>query len=55
STQPLENARSMLRALVPFYDQDRYFAPDIEKATGLVTSGDFNSLMRDGLLPGAFT
>ncbi|MBW1635986.1 MAG: histidine ammonia-lyase [Deltaproteobacteria bacterium] len=55
STQPLENARSMLRALVPFYDQDRYFAPDIEKATGLVTYGDFNSLMRDGLLPSAFT
>ena len=52
STAHLEKAKGMLRTLVPFYDQDRYFAPDIEKAAKLVTSGAFNSLMMEGLLPG---
>ena len=41
----------MLRELVLFYDQDRYFAPDIEKSNSLITSGALNVLVNDGLLP----
>ncbi len=51
SSEPLERARSMLRENVLFYDKDRYFAPDIHKATALVVSGRFNELIGFGLLP----
>ncbi|MCK5517108.1 MAG: histidine ammonia-lyase, partial [Desulfobulbaceae bacterium] len=51
TSESLEKAKSMLRELVPFYDQDRYFAPDIEKANSLVTSGSLNSLVKEDLLP----
>ncbi len=51
ASEPLEKAKSMLREKVPFYDQDRYFAPDIEKANDLIISGVLNSLVRGGLLP----
>ncbi len=52
-TSPLlENAKEKVRELVPFYDQDRYFAPDIEKASGLALSGNLNFLVPEGLLPG---
>ena len=37
----LEQAKQLLRNEVPFYAQDRYFAPDIEKAKRLVISGLF--------------
>ena len=51
SSEPLEKAKSMLREKVPFYDKDRYFAPDIHKATELVVSGRFNELIDADLLP----
>ncbi len=51
SSASLEKAKSMLRELVPFYDRDRYFAPDIEKADSLITSGTLNSLAIKDLLP----
>jgi histidine ammonia-lyase len=51
SSEPLEKAKSMLREKVPFYDKDRYFAPDIHKATELVVSGRFNELIGADLLP----
>lgn len=47
----LEEAKSMLREKVPFYDKDRYFAPDIAKATKLILSGKFNNLVHQDLLP----
>jgi histidine ammonia-lyase len=47
----LERARKRLRREVPFYDQDRYFAPDIEKVKRLVQGGVFNELAGRGLLP----
>ncbi len=51
-TSPLlEGARAELRRVVPFYDQDRYFAPDIQKAQRLIQTGTFNSLAGPGLLP----
>lgn len=51
TSEVLEKAKAMLRQRVPFYDQDRYFAPDIDKSTSLVLSGDFNSLIDRNLLP----
>ncbi|MEP5765253.1 MAG: histidine ammonia-lyase [Halieaceae bacterium] len=39
SSAALEEARGILRSEVPFYDKDRYFAPDIEKAMGLIEQG----------------
>jgi len=51
SSDPLEKAKNMLREQVSFYDQDRYFAPDIEKASELITSGELNLLVNNGLLP----
>lgn len=47
----LEQAKSMLRKEVNFYDQDRYFAPDIKKSADLVASGSFNPLVTQDLLP----
>ena len=47
----LEQAKAMLRKEVTFYDQDRYFAPDIKKSAALVASGSFNSLVTQDLLP----
>ena len=51
SSEPLEKARSMLRQKVPFYDKDRYFAPDIHQASELVLSGALNQLINAELLP----
>jgi histidine ammonia-lyase len=51
STELLEQAKAELRARVPFYDKDRYFAADIEKANTLLTEAVHNSLMPLGLLP----
>ncbi|RDV26052.1 histidine ammonia-lyase [Alteromonas aestuariivivens] len=34
----LEKVHALLRGAVPFYDKDRYFAPDIENACRLITS-----------------
>ena len=35
---PLESMKALLRSKVPFYDKDRYFAPDIEAAKQLIKS-----------------
>ncbi|QKR98755.1 histidine ammonia-lyase [Sphingomonas sp. CL5.1] len=39
SSATLEAARAAIRAEVPTLDDDRHFAPDMERATALVTSG----------------
>ena len=49
--QLLERARKGLRRHVPFYDRDRYFAPDIEKVKKLVKAGVYNTLIGKGLMP----
>ncbi|HBG04908.1 MAG: histidine ammonia-lyase [Geobacteraceae bacterium GWC2_58_44] len=49
SSPLLEEAKRVLRQEVSFYDQDRYFAPDIEKAKRLVKAGVFKELMGMGL------
>ena len=51
NTSPaLEQARIELRAQVPFYDKDRYFSPDIEKAALLLRRGVLRDLVEDTIL-----
>lgn len=47
----LEDAIALLREVVPFYDRDRYFAPDIARARELIERGVFNRFCPSGLLP----
>ncbi|WP_059411327.1 histidine ammonia-lyase [Cupriavidus basilensis] len=51
SSPPLEQARALLRAEVPYYEKDRFFAPDIEAASRLLAAGGLNALLPAGLLP----
>ncbi|GGQ05509.1 histidine ammonia-lyase [Shewanella litoralis] len=44
-------AKAELRDIVSFYDQDRYFAPDIENSVDLLLSASFNRLLPQGLMP----
>jgi histidine ammonia-lyase len=39
----LESEMAAIRAEVPFYDQDRFFAPDIAAARALVDSGRYRA------------
>ncbi|BDY07081.1 histidine ammonia-lyase [Ferrimonas sp. YFM] len=50
STQ-VEQAKAQLRQRVSFYDKDRYFAPDITKATALLFEAGYNALLPQGVLP----
>ncbi|HBY5620223.1 histidine ammonia-lyase, partial [Acinetobacter baumannii] len=47
----LEQARKILRDQVPYYSEDRFFAPDIEQASELLASGCLNELLIPKLLP----
>jgi histidine ammonia-lyase len=49
----LQEVMNAIRAVVPFYKEDRYFAPDIEAAKRLVVSGAFNARAVDLLPSGA--
>ena len=51
SSEALERAHAMIRAIVPALDQDRYMSPDMEAAKALVQSGAFDKFMPGGLLP----
>ncbi|KJR99697.1 MAG: histidine ammonia-lyase [Desulfobulbaceae bacterium BRH_c16a] len=51
SSPLLETAKAKVRKVVTFYDQDRYFAPDIQKSQELIQSGAFNPLVGTDLLP----
>jgi histidine ammonia-lyase len=50
SAEPIEAAMAILRAKVRKWDEDRFFAPDIEAAKGLVQAGTFLAYAA-GLLP----
>jgi len=50
SSGPLEQAQALLRSRCPSIEVDRYLAPDIERATGLVTDGSLSRIFRE--LPG---
>lgn len=51
TTESLERARMALREKVPYYDKDRYFAPDIDNATQLLESRILSGLIQPDLLP----
>jgi len=51
SSEKLERARKMLRDHVPYYSEDRFFAPDIEQASQLLANGCLNELIITNLLP----
>jgi len=50
SSERIEKAKAILREEVPFYDKDRYFAPDIEKANQLLKQAVHNALMPEHIL-----
>jgi histidine ammonia-lyase len=51
TTSPaLQRAMAAIRSRVPFYSEDRYFAPDIEAAKALVSDGHYTA-EAVGLLP----
>ena len=50
SSTSLEQVHAGVRAEVPFYAADRYFAPDIEAARRWVRSGRWSALI-DRVLP----
>jgi histidine ammonia-lyase len=47
SSAPIEAAHALLRAQCPSIDRDRYLAPEIERATALVTGGQLAQLLRN--------
>jgi histidine ammonia-lyase len=51
SSPLLEQARQALRAQVPYYVEDRFFAPDIEAANALLAERVLTPLLPSGVLP----
>ncbi|XQW87009.1 histidine ammonia-lyase [Thalassotalea piscium] len=47
----VEQAKALLREYVAYYDKDRYFAPDIAEAAGIIEEGDLNGFLPKGILP----
>ncbi len=47
----VEQAKALLRAKVPYYDKDRYFAPDIVEASAIIEDAELNQFMPKALLP----
>lgn len=50
SSPIIEKAKLILREEVDFYDKDRYFAPDIENATQLLSDAKLNALIPADIL-----
>ncbi|KNC86818.1 hypothetical protein SARC_01050 [Sphaeroforma arctica JP610] len=52
SSGQVEAGKALVRARVPFYDVDRYMAPDIKQATAIIQEGGFNVFCpRSDILP----
>jgi histidine ammonia-lyase len=52
TTSPhLEHVHQQLRQLVPVYEEDRFFAPDIEAAKGMVLRGDLSAQCKELFTP----
>lgn len=47
SSAHLEHVHAQLRAKVPFFDTDRFFAPDIEAAKQMVIKGELSAQCKD--------
>ena len=45
ASEAVEHAHQRLRDVVPFYDVDRYFAPDIAAATRVLERDPFDGLL----------
>jgi len=45
TSPPLQQALAIIRAKIPAYTEDRFFAPDIEAAIALVNAGDIAALV----------
>ncbi|RUO39007.1 histidine ammonia-lyase [Pseudidiomarina aestuarii] len=45
AAEAIESAHACLRHKVAFYDQDRYFAPDIQAAAELIAAGELSQLL----------
>jgi histidine ammonia-lyase len=50
SSEAIEQAWQLLRSQVPFYDKDRYFAPDIERACALINRGELAAQLQPEIL-----
>jgi len=50
SSDKVEEAKALLRAEVPMYDKDRFFAPDIQKAENLIRIGKLDTVFNTELL-----
>lgn len=51
SSERLERARALLRSKVPYLDNDRHMAPDMELATTLIASGALADAVGSNVLP----
>ena len=51
SSPRIEEAKRRLREQVAFYDKDRYFATDIERANRLLKQAIHHDLIPNGTLP----
>ena len=51
SSPKIEEAKKIIRAKVSFYDEDRYFTDDIQKAMSIVQSGIYNDFVNKDLIP----
>ncbi|WP_027709087.1 histidine ammonia-lyase [Zooshikella ganghwensis] len=51
TSEPLQQAYNILREKVKFYEEDRYFSPDIEIASQLIQQGVLYPLITQPLLP----
>jgi histidine ammonia-lyase len=51
TSEPLELVHAKLRARVPFFDADRFFAPDIEAAKRMVVDGELSAACDDIFTP----
>lgn len=49
SSPPIESAHALLRAHVPYWESDRYLAPDIEAAKWMIAGDEFLALVPDAL------
>ena len=50
-SEAVAKAKAELREVVSFYDQDRFFAPDIENAIELLLQANFNTYLPLGVIP----
>lgn len=50
SSTPLEEIHHLVRQAVPFYDKDRYFAPDIAKCKNLIQTGMIQEVVKIAVL-----